>query len=312
MSSLKAIAWTDPYGLAAKAQSFLYFIRVVDGEGYEFRYVGQTKCGRTRLLQYAQNINRIFNGLPRRPTPGQETYRAVHLALAKACEHGWEYEFYPIEEVAPDRIGKVEQQRIGELRCNLNGARKWHVGDFPSLAVSDLIVRDVAESSKYQKGDWTVIQTRAARAALQRDAETLLGRFLFAFARLESALDLCLVWVSEGKDLDQRTIDIEKQNFSKKLELLFADAQRSACEDSVRLYGKWLESAQTVRKRRNILVHGRLAVDVRYDGLTVTLSRATSTAPSSVHFNLKDLQRLIAECESLMHKLSDLRISHPL
>lgn len=79
---------------AANAQVFLYFVRAVDDEGYEFRCVGQTSSGKSRLAQYAQNIKRIFGGLPRRTKPGHEAYRAVHLALAKACERVWKYEFY--------------------------------------------------------------------------------------------------------------------------------------------------------------------------------------------------------------------------
>jgi len=65
MKNLKASTWTDPYGLnAANAQVFLYFFRVVDDEGYEFRYIGQTRSGKLRLAQYAQNIQRIIGGLP--------------------------------------------------------------------------------------------------------------------------------------------------------------------------------------------------------------------------------------------------------
>jgi hypothetical protein len=313
MKNLKALTWTDPYAMnAANAQVFLYFVRVVDDEGYEFRYVGQTRSGKSRLAQYAQNIKRIFGGLPRRTTPGQEAYRAVHLALAKACERGWKYEFYPFEEAEPHRINEVEQRRILELQCNLNGARTWHVDQFATLSVNDLIGKDATEINKHLKSDWTGIQVAAARVALQRDAESLLGRFLFAYAQLESALDLCLVWVAEGKDLEQRKVKIESTNFSGKLALLTADAHRSTCEGTVRAYGDWVADAHTVRKRRNVLAHGRLGIDVRHNGLTVTVSRATSEKPSSVHFDLAGLQRLSAECERLIRTLNNLRTSHPL
>ena len=84
--------------------------------------------------------------------------------------------------------------------------------------------------------DWTGVEVAAARAALQRNAESLLGRFLFAYAQLESALDLCLVWFAKGKDLEQWTVKIESTNFSGKLALLTADAHRWTCEGSVRAY----------------------------------------------------------------------------
>jgi hypothetical protein len=147
----------------------------------------------------------------------------------------------------------------------------------------------------------------AARVALQHDAESLLGRFLFAYAQFESALDLCLVKVGGGKDLEQRTVKIECSNFSEKLALLTADAHRSTCESSVRAYGDWVADAHTVRKRRNVLAHGRLGIDVRHNGLTVTVSRATSEKPSSLHFDLTGLQCLSAECERLIRILNNLR-----
>lgn len=139
-SDSKRLIWTDPQGLVnRKARSFLYFVRVIDDEGREYRYIGQTKGGESRLKDYARNIDRIFAGLPRRITPGQEDYRAVHLALAKACKHDWTYELYPLEEVEPYQLNEMEQQRIRELQCNLNGARKWSVVQFQTLTIHELV-----------------------------------------------------------------------------------------------------------------------------------------------------------------------------
>jgi hypothetical protein len=141
MNSQKiSITWTDPHSLiAANARIFLYFIRVTDEHGDEYRYIGKTKNGISRLRQYRQNIVKIFAGRPRRTTPGEEKYRAIHLALAKACDLGWSYEFYPLEEVELHRLHETEQQRISELRCNLNSARSWDVDQFRTLTVRDLL-----------------------------------------------------------------------------------------------------------------------------------------------------------------------------
>jgi hypothetical protein len=139
-SDSRRLTWTDPHGLVdRKARVFLYFVRVTDDEGQEYRYIGQTKGGKSRLKDYARNIDRIFAGLPRRITPGQEDYRAVHLALAKACQHDWMYEFYPLEEVEPHRLNEMEQQLIRGLQCNLNGARKWSVDKFHTLTIRELV-----------------------------------------------------------------------------------------------------------------------------------------------------------------------------
>jgi hypothetical protein len=72
-------------------------------------------------------------------SPGQEKYRAIHLALAKACERRWSYEFYPLEEVELQRLNETEHQRISELRCNLNSARSWAVEQFGTLTISELL-----------------------------------------------------------------------------------------------------------------------------------------------------------------------------
>jgi hypothetical protein len=136
----QVLEWTDPHGLVGRdTRVFLYFVRVTDDAGHEYRYVGQTISGKSRLKAYVRNIGRIFAGLPRRITPGQEEYRAVHLALAKASRHGWVYEFYPLEEVELHRLDEVERQRMQELRCNLNGAPKWRVDQFDSLTIGELI-----------------------------------------------------------------------------------------------------------------------------------------------------------------------------
>lgn len=136
----QVLEWSDPHGLVGRdTRVFLYFVRVTDDAGREYRYVGRTIGGRSRLTNYVRNVGRIFDGLPRRITPGQEEYRAVHLALAKACRHGWTYEFYALEEVQRQGLGQVERQRIRELRCNLNDAPKWRVEQFDSLTIGELI-----------------------------------------------------------------------------------------------------------------------------------------------------------------------------
>jgi len=140
-SNSTSLAWTDPHSLISeKARVFLYFARVVDEIDDEYRYIGKTKYGQWRLGGYRNNIERIFNGLPRRTTRGQEKYRAVHLALAKACKHGWRYEFNPLEKVGLSELNEAEKRHISQLRSNLNGARLWSVEQFGTLSICDLTV----------------------------------------------------------------------------------------------------------------------------------------------------------------------------
>lgn len=158
----------------------------------------------------------------------------------------------------------------------------------------------------------TGVQIAAARAQLERHAALLLGRLLFAYARLESAPDLCLVWVDDGKDLEAWTRKIERMNFGAKRGLLKARAARQACAASRTAYAAWLARAHVVRERRNVLAHGRLGVNVRRGSLSAVLSRATSATMQAVEFPLADLEWLVAEADCLQRELSDLRSSFPL
>lgn len=106
-----SIKSTNPYNVEATCgDGLIYFIRVVDDEGQEWRYIGKAKSPRS------------------------------HLALAKAHEHGWEYDFYPLEPVAKQEMNVREQQLISVLDCNLNGLNSWRVEGYPSLSLQELVL----------------------------------------------------------------------------------------------------------------------------------------------------------------------------
>jgi hypothetical protein len=134
------LIWTNPHAIDTRqGAGFLYFARIVDATtGREHRYIGRSSTGESRLRAYCRNVEKIFQGLPRRPTPGQEKYRTVHLAMAKACEHGWEYEFYPLENCDCGALNQFERLRIAERRCDLNTGRSWAVADYGRLTIDDL------------------------------------------------------------------------------------------------------------------------------------------------------------------------------
>jgi hypothetical protein len=134
------LIWTNPLSIDTRpGAGFLYFARIVDPTtGCEHRYNGKSTTGESRLRAYCRNVEKVFAGLPRRPTVGQEKYRAIHLAMAKACEHGWEYDFWPLEGTEPENLNQLERLRIAELLCDLNTARSWAVADYARLTIADL------------------------------------------------------------------------------------------------------------------------------------------------------------------------------
>jgi hypothetical protein len=155
--------------------------------------------------------------------------------------------------------------------------------------------------------NWTGTQIVAARTQLEHDAALLLGRLLFSYSNLESATDLCLVWVDNGRDLDAWTRRIERMNFAAKLGLLASHAASQACADTRAAYAAWLARAHLVRERRNVLAHGRLAVNVSRGTLSAVLSRATSVTLEAVEFPLPELERLVEEANCLQRELGALR-----
>ncbi|EOX4797018.1 hypothetical protein ACI2RL_004847, partial [Vibrio alginolyticus] len=133
------LEWSNPYELdLTEGKGLVYFARVVDDVGNEYRYVGQTKRGKKPLNDYVNNVRRILSGLPRRTTKGQEKYRAVHLALAKATQNNWFYELKPIEITELTKLNDLESSKIKELNCNLNVKWSWNVSDFSELNLSDI------------------------------------------------------------------------------------------------------------------------------------------------------------------------------
>ena len=80
---------------------------------------------------------------------GSKVLRSVHLALAKAIEHGWEYDFYPLENVPVGNLEMAEHEYINELRGNLN--RRSFVGgligSWPVEDYADLVLHDFVETN---------------------------------------------------------------------------------------------------------------------------------------------------------------------
>lgn len=135
-----AISWTNPRNIPlAEGKILLFLIRVVDDTETQYSYLGQTKQGAKGLQEYVKDVKKIFEAKPRKATLGKGKYRAVHLALAKACEHGWPVEFYPLENVGAALLEKMEQKRKAEFDCNLNAGRNWQVEDYNSLSIADLL-----------------------------------------------------------------------------------------------------------------------------------------------------------------------------
>jgi len=131
----QSLQLTNPHDINL-ALPFIYFIRVVDDRGAEYRYVGRARAA-SQLNEYVRDIDKISRGIPRGRI---QRYRAVHFALAQAGELGWQYEILPIENVADkNELGVRRQHHMSERHCNLNGARTWSIDCYRDLTLWELL-----------------------------------------------------------------------------------------------------------------------------------------------------------------------------
>ncbi len=133
------VRWTNPLGINLSSdRGVLYLICVTDDADVRHEYLGQTKRAKKRFKEYINNIEKIKARKSKRGGNGEPRYRAVHLALAKAIEFGWQYECYPVENVALNHLHQTEQQRRLEFDYKLNEGRSWLVAEYESLTIADL------------------------------------------------------------------------------------------------------------------------------------------------------------------------------
>lgn len=126
--------WGNPLQVNL-AECFIYYISVTNEKHEEFRYVGKARNA-SRLNEYRNNMLKIKSRKERGKTQG---YRAVHFALYSALEKGWHIEFYPLENCVKENLNAVENKRIKELKCNLNGGKTWRISGMTELTLTGLV-----------------------------------------------------------------------------------------------------------------------------------------------------------------------------
>ena len=158
------------------------------------------------------------------------------------------------------------------------------------------------------------VELQSSREALETAGATLLGRFIYEFARVDVNLGLCLVWIDGGAQIEALTKQVEGWNFAKRLECLKDAVDRKLrIDDAGRAaYTQWIERADSLRITRNELVHSRWGVNPT-DGKVVNfLSFPTSDNDRAVGYSLKDLEGMLAEMRDLQAVLGNLRERWPL
>lgn len=160
----------------------------------------------------------------------------------------------------------------------------------------------------------TIGELWARREAVETAGATLLGRFLFEFARVDVNLGLCLVWLDAGAKIETLTNQVTDLAFSKRLECLEEAVNRrlAAGHAGRKAYGEWIARAHAMRKIRNELVHGRWGVDPIQEMVVNVVGLPTSPAQRSVGYRLSELENMLRELRDLEKTLASLRERWPL
>jgi hypothetical protein len=162
--------------------------------------------------------------------------------------------------------------------------------------------------------DVTAGELWARREALETAGATLLGKMLFAFARIDVNLGLCLVWVDSGTRIESLTRQVSEWSFSRRLECLEAAVNRILPDGHAgrNAYVEWIARAQALRQTRNELVHGRWGVDPAQEKVLNVVGLPTSPDQREIGYTLEDLEAMLREMEDLQTVLVKLRKRWPL
>jgi len=126
--------WANPAQVNL-SECFIYYIAVTNDKNEKFQYVGKARNS-SRLNEYRNNMLKIRCGKERGKTQG---YRAVHFALYSALENNWNIDFYPLENCTKENLNEVENRRIREFQCNLNGGKTWRLSSMADLTLAKLL-----------------------------------------------------------------------------------------------------------------------------------------------------------------------------
>jgi len=161
--------------------------------------------------------------------------------------------------------------------------------------------------------EWTGTQIESARGDLEQAAAGILGRMLFEFSRLDSALGLFLVWADEGRQLESLTIKVGDYSFHKKLDFLkdLVEAKYAANMEVQSHYTKWLTDAHSTRIRRNDLVHGRWGTDPIQAEVINVVGLPTSPDHREIRYSIPALKGALSDMQDLQKRLHEVRSKWP-
>lgn len=152
------------------------------------------------------------------------------------------------------------------------------------------------------------------RASIESDAATLLGLLSLEFARLDTALGVCIVSVDAGRRLDELTRQYDKASFEDKVAFLrkTVDRRFGDADPAREAYTAWLARADDARRVRNHLVNGRVGFDADTGRVVSVIGLPTSQDQRTRRYALDELRAIVGELRTLHADLATLGERFPL
>ncbi len=152
------------------------------------------------------------------------------------------------------------------------------------------------------------------RSTIESDAATLLGLLSLEFARLDTALGLCVVSVDAGRRTDELTRQFDTASFDDRVAFLrkTVDRRFGDADPAREAYAAWLARADDARRARNHLVNGRVGFDPDTGRVVSVIGLPTSQDRRTRRYALDELRALVEALRALHADLGALRERFPL
>lgn len=154
----------------------------------------------------------------------------------------------------------------------------------------------------------------ARRDATEAEVAALIGRLVFAYSRLTSALHYCVAWQNDGASVDTYGERAEGRSTAELIKQIQAQAEaRYGCSSpAFEKYGAWAGRANAAREFRNVIMHSRWGIEP-YGRHAIAVSTPPFVQPIKQHIiSSSELKAACEDCDSLVHELGELRRAYSL
>jgi hypothetical protein len=150
-------------------------------------------------------------------------------------------------------------------------------------------------------------------SAFERKAHELVGRLIFTYSRLDLTLAL-FVAGHQGQEQREKVLQRLQSNesFKIKLDLVLPTVLLEYPEDAecMEIWEEWLRDANTLRLKRNDMIHGRWGFNDRLGEVTNIRGLPSMESSPETKYTLVQLEREVLRAQRIEQMLFELRFGN--